>query len=327
MTADKHSDWRPAAALETLRLRARLLEQVRGFFAARGVLEVETPCLSAAATTDPAIESFTTAYTGPGAAAGAPRYLHTSPEFAMKRLLAAGSGPIYQLARVFRQGEAGRRHNPEFTLLEWYRPGMDHHGLMTEVAALVQALLGEMAVERLSYAEAFGRYAGVEPHGASLESLQECAAGHGIVPVAGLGDERDAWLDLLLSHVVEPQLGQAGLTFIYDYPASQAALARVRPGPPPVAERFELYCGGMELANGFHELSDGAEQRRRFEADSRRRAVLGQPTPPMDEHLLAALEHGLPACAGVAVGFDRLVMLAAGAGHIEQVLAFPFARA
>jgi lysyl-tRNA synthetase class 2 len=348
--------WRPSASLETLRLRARLLAAVRAFFAGRGVLEVETPCLGAATVTDPHLHSLVTAprgdFTGGRGAEGSgrPLFLQTSPEYAMKRLLAAGSGSIYQLARAFRDGEAGRRHNPEFTLLEWYRPGFDHHRLMDEVEELLAATLGAERpaerpidarpggagpAERLTYAEAFRRHAGVDPFADPVRRLAEAAreAAGGAVPE--LGDDRDAWLDLLMATAVERRLGwdgdRARPTFVHDFPASQAALARVREplpeGGPAVAERFELFVAGMELANGFHELADPAEQRRRFETDLARRRAAGLPEPPIDERLLAALVAGLPDCAGVALGFDRLVMLAAGARSIEEVLAFPVDRA
>jgi lysyl-tRNA synthetase class 2 len=325
-------DWRPTAALDTLRLRAGLLATVRAFFAARGVLEVETPCLGAAAVTDPHLHSVAARLGGAGA--GGPergRYLQTSPEYAMKRLLAAGLGPIYQLARAFRDGEAGRHHNPEFTLLEWYRPGFDHHRLMDEVEELVGAVLGAPAAERLTYAEAFRSRAGVDPFADPVARLAEAAreAAGGAVPE--LGEDRDAWLDLLMAVSVAPALGRGRPAFVHDFPASQAALARVREpipeGGPAVAERFELFVEGIELANGFHELADPAEQRRRFEADLARRRARGLPEPPIDERLLAALATGLPDCSGVALGFDRLVMLAAGASTLAEVVAFPVDRA
>ena len=273
---------------------------------------------------------------GDAAGGGRTVYLQTSPEYAMKRLLAAGSGPIYQLARAFRDGEAGRRHNPEFTLLEWYRPGFDQHRLMDEVAELLAEVAGVAGpAERLTYAEAFRAHAGVDPFADPPERLAEAARGATDGAVPDLGDDRDAWLDLLMGTVVEQRLGWSGdrrrPTFVHDFPASQAALARVRtpvPGAgPAVAERFELFVGGVELANGFHELADAAEQRRRFEADLARRRALDLPEPPVDERFLAALAAGLPDCAGVALGFDRLVMLAAGAGSIAEVLAFPAGRA
>lgn len=324
--------WRPSADLSVLRLRAELLAQIRAFFAARGVLEVETPALSAAAITDPHLASFKTCYSGPGSQHGRPLYLHTSPEFAMKRLLAAGSGCIYQIARVFRDGEAGSRHNPEFTLLEWYRVGFDHHRLMDEVAELVGMLLaGRLALaepERLSYRQIFQHHLNLDPHRATVADLAACAETRNIsIPTGMPPDDPDPWLDLLLTHCVEPRLGSGRLTFVHDYPASQAALARLRPDDPPVGERFELYINGIELANGFHELGDAVEQRRRFAQENAARRAAGLPIMPMDEHLLAALEFGLPDCAGVALGFDRLVMLATRKTSLAEVLAFPLDRA
>lgn len=324
--------WRPSADLSVLRLRAELLAQIRAFFAARGVLEVETPALSAAAITDPHLASFKTCYSGPGSQHGRPLYLHTSPEFAMKRLLAAGSGCIYQIARVFRDGEAGSRHNPEFTLLEWYRVGFDHHRLMDEVAELVGMLLaGRLALaepERLSYRQIFQHHLNLDPHRATVADLAACAETRNIsIPTGMPPDDPDPWLDLLLTHCVEPRLGSGRLTFVHDYPASQAALARLRPDDPPVGERFELYINGIELANGFHELGDAVEQRHRFAQENAARRAAGLPVMPVDEHLLAALEFGLPDCAGVALGFDRLVMLATRKTSLAEVLAFPLDRA
>ena len=324
--------WRPSADLSVLRLRAELLAQIRAFFAACGVLEVETPALSAAAITDPHLASFKTCYSGPGSQHGRPLYLHTSPEFAMKWLLAAGSGCIYQIARVFRDGEAGSRHNPEFTLLEWYRVGFDHHRLMDEVAELVGMLLaGRLALaepERLSYRQIFQHHLNLDPHRATVADLAACAETRNIsIPTGMPPDDPDPWLDLLLTHCVEPRLGSGRLTFVHDYPASQAALARLRPDDPPVGERFELYINGIELANGFHELGDAVEQRRRFAQENAARRAVGLPIMPVDEHLLAALEFGLPDCAGVALGFDRLVMLATRKTSLAEVLAFPLDRA
>jgi elongation factor P--(R)-beta-lysine ligase len=323
-------DWRPTAGLEAMRLRARVLRQVRAFFERRGVLEVDTPALSAAAATDPHLGSLAVRYHGPNAPAGGLLRLHTSPEYPMKRLLAAGWGSMYQVCKVFRDGEAGRLHNPEFTLLEWYRVGFDHRQLMDEVEELVTGVLGGRLAgpaERLSYGQAFRRHAGVDPLTASVEELMACCRRHGLSAPALEKAERDAWLDLLLTHVVEPRLGRGCPSFLYDYPASQAALARVRPGKPPLAERFELYVEGIELANGFHELGDTHEQRRRFQADNARRSALGLPPMPTDEHLLAALAAGLPPCAGVALGLDRLVLVAGGYSSLDEVLAFPVSRA
>lgn len=256
----------------------------------------------------------------------------------MKRLLAAGSGCIYQIARVFRDGEAGRRHNPEFTLLEWYRVGFDHHRLMSEVAELVAELLaGRLSLaepERLSYREMFQRHLGLDPHRATVAELAAVAKTQNVsIPPGMPVDNLDPWLDLLLTHCIEPdlgiepELGQGRLTFVYDYPVSQAALARVRPGDPPVGERFELYLHGVELANGFHELGDAGEQQRRFAAENAARRAAGWPEMPIDDHLLEALDAGLPECAGVALGFDRLVMLAAGKTALAEALAFSFERA
>jgi lysyl-tRNA synthetase class 2 len=309
-----------------LRLRAALLARLRAFFAERGVLEVETPLLSGAASSELHLASLQVR----SADVGAPLYLQTSPEYPMKRLLAAGSGPIYQLARAFRDGERGRRHNLEFTLLEWYRPGWDHHALMDEVEAFLAALLERpLPARRVTYGDLFRRHAGVDPHAASVAQLDRALADHGVAAPAFDDDDRDGRLDLLLTHVVEPRLGE-GAVYVHDYPPSQASLARVRPAQgdaPAVAERFEVFLDGLELANGFHELTDAAEQRRRFEADLAARRAAGLPTAPLDERFLAALEHGLPSCAGVALGFDRLVMHAAGAARIDEVLTFPAERA
>lgn len=311
-----------------LRMRAHVLAAIRRFFERRDVLEVDTPVLSAAAATDPVLASLVTRYTGPGPACGRTLYLHTSPELAMKRLLAAGCGAIYQICKVFRDGERGRRHNPEFTLLEWYRPGFDHHRLMDEVEALLTAVLGRaVSPARWTYRELFAAVAGIDPFTADGVALAGCVRRHGLTPPTDVSaNERDILLDMLLTHVIEPQMGRGAL-FVYDYPVSQAALARVRSGSPPVAERFELYVDGVELANGFHELADAAEQRRRLLRDLEQRRDRGLSEPPLDERFLAALEQGLPQCAGVALGVDRLVMCAAGATDIDEVIAFPVERA
>lgn len=330
MASRDQNGWQPSASPAALRLRAQLTARIREFFARRDVLEVETSILSNAGTTDPNLHSLAAHSLAPGddRLRG---FLHTSPEFAMKRLLAAGSGSIYQICKVFRGGEAGRLHNPEFTMLEWYRIGYDYRALMQEVAALVTELLNqfrrfEARAEELSYREAFLRHAGLDPHTATAAEFSACAANRG-VDIAGVRSDLDEWRDLLLTHVIERNLGRGRLTFLYDYPASQAALARVRPGDPPVAERFELYVDGIELANGFSELADAAEHARRFASDRQARVQRKLPAIPEDRHLLAALVHGLPECSGVALGIDRLVMLAAGATSISEVLAFPFERA
>lgn len=318
-------DWPPSASLEALRLRARLLAAIRGFFAERQVLEVETPALASSGASDVHIASLDTrCRTG----AGPQRYyLQTSPEFAMKRLLAAGSGSIFQICRAFRDGESGRLHNPEFTLLEWYRPGFDHHALIDELDQLMDRLLGPApTTRRLTYGDAFRLHGGIDPFASSTEALLSAARRAGL-HVAGDGlPDRDMLLDFLFSHTVQPRLGN-GRAYVYDYPASQAALARVRAAQPPVAERFELFLNNVEIANGYHELTDATEQRRRFAADGRAREALGLEAMPMDHRLLAALAHGLPDCAGVAVGLDRLFMVAAGESSIDAVMAFPSTRA
>ncbi len=314
-------DWRPSASLDMLRARAALLARIRAFFAERQVMEVETPLLSRAGNTSPFIDSFHIQ------AGDGPRYWQTSPEFAMKRLLAAGSGPIYQICKVFRAGERGRKHNPEFTMLEWYRPGWDYHRLMDEVDVLLRELLGAPASKKLTYAELFQRYLELDIHGASWEQLSACAARHGVTHGLGASDALDAWRDLLLSHLIEPRLGFDAPLLVYDYPASQSALARVRPGRPAVAERFELYIRGFEIANGYQELCDAREQRRRFERELAQRAERGQPAVVPDEALLAALSHGLPDCSGVALGLDRLLMVIHRVENIDKVLSFSWERA
>jgi elongation factor P--(R)-beta-lysine ligase len=311
--------FRPAASIAVLGARAAMLARCREFFAARGVLEVETPILSQATVTDVHLASLETRL------AGRPRpyYLQTSPEYAMKRLLAAGCPDLYQICKVFRDGESGRLHNPEFTMLEWYRRGFDQHALMDEVEALLGTLLvGRLALtaERITYRDAFRRVLGADPLTAPLEELSALAAAR--AGAAGAGGDRDTVLDLLMGAVVGPALGRDRLTFVHDYPASQAALARLLPGTPPVAARFEAYVGGLELCNGFHELADAAEQRRRFEADRASRAARALPLPPVDERLLAALAAGLPDCAGVAVGLDRVLMLATACSSVREVLTF-----
>ncbi|KAF1687420.1 EF-P lysine aminoacylase EpmA [Pseudoxanthomonas taiwanensis] len=325
MSAD---DWRPSADIAALRLRARLYALIRGFFAERGVLEVETPVLSGAGNTEPNIESFTARFTGHRDAGAPERWLRTSPEYPLKRLLAAGIGDCYELGRVFRNGEAGGRHNPEFTMLEWYRVGWDHRRLAAETVELVQLALGLVGrraqVVETTYRELFLDAAGVDPFTAGEDALR---AALGEVAIDGGGLGRDDWLDLLMTHRVQPAFPADRITVVPDWPASQCALAKIRPGDPPVAERFELYLGQFELANGYHELTDAAEQRRRFERDHQVRRARGTVLPPLDERLLAALQAGMPDCAGVALGVERLLMALLGTGRIADVLAFDFRRA
>ena len=323
-------DWRPSAGWPVLALRARLLACTRDFFAARGVTEVETPALVRHAVTDPHLANIATR---PGGQRGEAWWLHTSPEFHMKRLLAAGAPDIYQVCKVFREGERGRRHEPEFTMIEWYRRGLDLDDMIAETAALI-ASLAEAAdqsagpVTVLRYPELVAGAIGVDPLASPVALLRErvCAAlgPEQVDPAlaAALGDDADSWLDLLMSHRVMPALPADRLVVIRDYPASQAALARLDPADPRVAQRFELFWQGLELANGYQELADAGEQRRRFAVDRARRTALNRPDVEPDPQLLAALEAGLPDCAGVAVGFDRVMMAITGEADIAAVTSF-----
>lgn len=320
--------WQPSATMDALRLRASLNRLMREFFHARDVLEVETPMMSRAGNTDANIASFSLDFSGRTDGAPRTRWLRTSPEFPLKRLLAAGVGDCYELGRVFRDGEAGGRHNPEFTMLEWYRVGWTLEPLIDETVALVQAALSmigrEATVSRIRFRDLYLQRLGFDPMTADLDTLRNAAAG---IAIDGEGLTRDDWLDLLMTHRLQPAFGRDGILVVQDYPATQSALARVveRDGVP-VAERFELYLGTLELANGYHELTDAVEQRRRFERDMAVRQARGDIAPPMDEALLAALEHGMPSCAGVALGVDRLLMAMRDTPRIAEVLAFDFAR-
>lgn len=318
----KHINWRPDATLETLKSRARLLQRTRAFFAQRSVLEVETPAISHSATTEPHLNSWQVIST---LRADQKFYLHTSPELPMKRLLASGSGDIYQLCKVFREGEQGRRHNPEFTLLEWYRTGFDMPAMMADVEEYFTELLQDKLVHKaefVSWRQAFMDYANCDPFNATTEELKQVFTSYTQQDVPGMGDED--WLDLIMSQVVEPQFNRDRLVFVTHFPASQASLARLNPDDHRLAERFEVFAGGLELANGFHELTDVNEQRQRIKHENQLRKQRGLPVVDVDEHFLAALEHGMPDCSGVAVGFDRLVMLAAGITDIRQVMSFSF---
>ena len=320
--------WQPSASFEALRLRARLNATLRAFFDARGVVEVETPVMSMAGNTDPNIASFHLQFSGRTDGAPRTRWLRTSPEYPLKRLLAAGFGDCYELGRVFRDGEAGGRHNPEFTMLEWYRLGWNHMRLVDETAELVQAALALVgrtaALQRVDYHALYRDRLGIDPATAPIDELR-AALGEVVIDPSGLG--RDDWLDLLMTHRLQPSFPSDQLLAVYDYPASQCALARVRHEAPPVAERFELYLGPLELANGYHELADATEQGARFDRDLQVRRERGDLQPPRDERLLQALASGFPACAGVALGVDRLMMAMLGSGHIADVLAFDFPRA
>ena len=323
------ADWRPTTAPEALRRRAAMLAELRTFFAERGVLEVETPLLSAETTLDLHLDSLNSEVEAPGMARRT-LYLQTSPELAMKRLLAAGSGSIYQVCKAFRGGERGRWHNPEFTILEWYRVGWDHHRLMQEVADLIATLLGGSrrleAATYVTYADLMKRHADVDPYDTPTRNLRRIVErSSSRAETSGL--DRDDLLSRLFVDRVEPRLAADRVTVVFDYPASQAAMARLGATDSRTSERFEAFVGAIELANGYGELSDAAEQRQRLENDLVRRRALGRPLPPMPLRFLAALEAGLPRCAGVALGFDRLLGLDLEARRIDDLIAFPVERA
>lgn len=324
---NSQSNWQPSAAIATLNKRAQLIRSIREFFYQKGVLEVDTPALSHATVTDQHLHSFCTRFDNPMSPNATELFLQTSPEFAMKRLLCAGSGSIYQICKSFRNEEAGRFHNPEFTMLEWYRVGYDHHQLMTEVDELIQLILETEPAERMTYQQAFLQHLNCDPLIASLDELRALASRYGYQDIAANESSKDTLMMLLFSQHIEPHIGQDRPCLVYEFPASQAALAKISKDNPLVAERFELYFKGIELANGFHELSDAKEQRRRFEHDNQTRLSQGLQSMPLDKNLIAALEHGLPECAGVALGIDRLLMLALNCDSIDQVNAFVHNRA
>ncbi len=324
--------WRPTASMMALKERAGLLKRLRHYFDGCDVMEVETPMLSKKAAVDVHIESFTTEFNPIGVNTKESCYLHTSPEFAMKRLLAAGIGDIYSLGRVFRNGEAGGRHNPEFTMLEWYRIGMDQQSLMDDVTALIKSVCEFTEVRRVSYHAIFKEYLGVDLSTASDFDLNQIVQKKIDGSLSGL--ERNDCLDLLFSRFIEPHLGSSDPyslegVFVYDYPATMSALARLRTGEQgdPVAARFELFINGVEIANGYHELLNAQEQEVRFEAESQKRSERDLKLYPYDQRLVQALEHGLPDCAGVALGVDRLLMLMLKVDRISDVLAFDFGQA
>lgn len=305
-----------------------MLQRIRDFFAARGVMEVETPLLGSCFGTEPAIEPLHSVFTGPGYADGRALYLQSSPEFFMKRLLADGSGPIYQVCKAFRNGEAGRRHNPEFSILEWYRPGFDAMQLIDEVADLMRELLQlpDLPAARHPYADLFRDHLGLDVFAMDAEALRDFACSRHLLGAEHLELDRDGWLDLLMGVLIESRLGDGELCFVTDYPASQASLARLNPHDPRTAARFELYYRGLELANGFDELNDADEQAERFERENCRRRSERQAPMPVDEALLGALQHGMPDCSGVALGLDRVLMCALEMADIDQVQAFSLAR-
>ncbi len=313
-----------------------MLKNIRAFFDARGVIEVETPLLSHYSTTDPHLDSLQSSFRGQDC------YLNTSPEYAMKRLLAGCRQSIYQICKAFRDDELGPNHNPEFTLLEWYRPGYDMSQLMAEVAELlgdlyclstlslcVDSPLKKPAFDRMSYQQAFEDFVGINPHRTSSGQCYQAARINNVEIPRGLGpddDEVDDWLDWLLTQLVMPAFNKEGFTFLYDYPASQCALAKVAKNEQqiPVAKRFEVFFAEVELANGFHELTDAQEQLQRFQLENQRREKVGKEAVRIDDNFIAALSSGLPACSGVAIGLDRLLMVLTGTVCIDQVMMFPW---
>jgi lysyl-tRNA synthetase class 2 len=321
-------DWRPAASRDVLYGRAAMLARIRSYFDAQEVREVQTPVLSAAAVSDPQIESVEAS-----TRQGARRFLQTSPEYPMKRLLANGFGDCYQVCPVFRDGESGRLHNPEFTMIEWYRLDFGVAEMQHDVDRFLRVACADLRsfppARCVTYRAAIESGCGLDCRTAAPGEIRAALAARGITPAGAEDWDRDAWLDLLMGAVVGPALGHEAPVFVEDYPASQAALARLRTEPDgtPVAERFELYVDGLELANGFRELGDASEQRGRFKRDLAARARREQVQNPLDERLLAALGHGLPDCAGVALGFDRLVMAAFRLPSLSDAMAFPADRA
>ncbi len=317
--------WRSVAQRNILQARADLLKAVRSYFEEQEVLEVETPVLSKSAVTDPQLDPMRAEFREHPLQSAQEFFLQTSPEFAMKRLLAGGSGSIYQICKSFRNGESGRKHNPEFTMLEWYRLGFNEHQLMDEVKVLVQSLYPQSSWQKLSYQQLFQKTLGFNPHAISLSEIAKI--GHQNINIDGQSFDKDAWLDLLFSHLIEPEINSP--LFVFDFPASQAALAKKAMNEEgfEIGRRFELIIGGMEIANGYFELTDANEQQERFMSDQAKRTQQNKINNPIDENLLAALENGLPECAGVALGLDRLLMLICGLSSIEEVLAFPISRA
>ena len=324
--------WQPSADIKQLKQRAKIISQIRDFFANIDVLEVDTPVMSHYGVSDPHIDSIPVDFGShspmPDAAIKHSMCLVSSPEYAMKRLLAAGSGSIYQIAKAFRNGEVGRRHNPEFTLLEWYRIGFNLQQLMQEVASLISYVLKNEALEWhfWSYQQAFEMILAINPLTASDHVIKAKALAQVDIQMDA-GAPRDAWLDLLMSHCIEPNLPKA--CFVFDYPASQSALAMIHIDAfgNQVARRFEVYVNGMELANGYEELTDAQEQEQRFVMDNAARLAMGKTPMAADDRLIQALAAGLPECAGVALGIERLLMLASGESDIAKVMAFNHHRA
>ncbi|MGX2975460.1 elongation factor P--(R)-beta-lysine ligase [Ursidibacter arcticus] len=318
-------DWKPSAPIQNLLKRSKIMGEIRQFFTERGVLEVETPAMSEFSVTDVHLSTFNTQFLSPFASQAKTLHLITSPEYHMKRLLASGSGAIFQICRVFRNEESGKRHNPEFTMLEWYRPHFDMYRLINEVDDLLQQILDCEPAESFSYQFVFQTYVGLDPLSASKAQLVAKAKEYGLQ--CDENEQRDTLLQFLFSEVVEANIGKERPTAVYHFPATQAALAQISTEDHRVAERFEFYYKGLELANGFHELSDAKEQIRRFELDNLQRNEMGLPPQQLDHRFLNALKAGIPNCSGVALGVDRLLMIAMNAERIDEVMAFGVERA
>jgi lysyl-tRNA synthetase class 2 len=308
------NDWRPTAEINTLKLRAQIFSAIRSFFAERNIVEVETPLMCRAPVTDPFLEALSLEYNNDT------WYLQTSPEYAMKRLLCAGSGSIYQLCKAFRKDESGRLHNAEFTMLEWYHLDFNHHNLMNEMDDFLQAVIQTKPAKRFSYQNLFEIYLNINPHIILESELKRVVTEYCGEIKYSL--DKDDYLNLLMTHVIEPKLDKDYPIFIYDYPPSQAALSKIRQDKFPVGERFEVYLNGVELANGYHELRNAKEQKIRFNQDLEKRKKLNLPMVPIDNYLLSALEQGLPNCAGVALGIDRLIMIALKKQTLSEVISF-----
>lgn len=306
---------------QSLLQRGELYARIRAFFASRHILEVETPLLCQHTVTDPHIESFSVPINSQKN-----YYLQTSPEYAMKRLLAAGSGSIYQITKSFRVGESGHQHNPEFSMLEWYRPDFNHHDLMDEIDEFLQFTIDAKPAEKISYQQLFLNHLNIDPLSIDLNNLKKLIVENNIHVDTNAMDH-DTALQILLSHLIEPLMGVEKPLFLYDFPVTQAALSKIRHDKQPVAERFELYINGSEIANGFHELTDAAEQLKRFEKNQLDRKNNQQFIPEIDHYFIDSLKLGLPNCAGVAIGIDRLLMQYAKTNNIHDVISFPFYRA
>lgn len=323
--------WQPSMSWQHAKQRAKVLSDIRSFFAVRNVVEVDTPILAHATVTDVHLDAFNTQYNYSADShcdESINLYAQTSPEFAMKRLLASGYGCCYQICKAFRHEQQGRYHNPEFTMLEWYRVGFDHFQLMDEVAELLSSVLGCQQVERISYQELFIREVAIDPLMTNRDELIRIISAHDkLSDWLEQEDCLDTLLQFIMAELIEPNIGDNKPCFVYNFPASQASLAKISLKDPRVAERFECYFKGIELANGFHELTDVAQQKLRFEQDNQTRTTLGKIEQDIDQHFISALEHGLPACAGVALGIDRLVMLALTVNKIDQVITFPIVNA